>query len=448
MLLIIVLNFTIFSCNSDDNTTNTQPNPNEVTDAINPIKSPDNTTPDDNDLGNPMPEAPSPEDQNPSNPTPTDPVTPPVPETPAPEDQNPPKPDTPSTKNTSFTDEIDRAFFKQVKGFADIYDKKEIIDDFIFGEHPMYYIQTVGGDFFKTGNAIKGFVINPQSQIEGAQKLGANESFGLNIYRLDSFMKEAESKLKSPNGNGFFSSFSFNGKGKYYLQKYSKNSVTGINKTSDITTAVHEAFHILHQSNGAQNPNWEFSFNWTQDTKNFPFTKEIVELQMLTSEIFKEFPNITDKNIIRKKMKQYIAIASKELEIDPSQQKLIKNMALEQERIEGGAYYIESMAKHEFFNLKESFWGNLYGIPIKAKSKNKLKKILSFGFFYESGASVMYGINFLDKSKTAKYNSKTPFEIISEMIPMTAAEKADALNEAKVSVNWKLIQEKTVELTK
>jgi len=351
-----------------------------------------------------------------------------------------------TTGDTSFTDEVDRAFFKQIQGFSSIYNAKNIIEDFNFGKYPMYYIQTEGGDFNNIGTAKKAFIINPQSTIKGAKKLGDNESFGLNIYRFDIDMTKGINHLKT--GNGYFSSIEIDSMEGYYLQTYTKERSIGINGTTDITTAAHEAFHIIHQRKSAFNPAWKYNFDGIQDQKNFPFTKEIVELQILTSEILLEFPNITDKKIITEKMKQYIAIKSEAMRIDPSQRKLVKNMELNQERIEGGAYYVEIMAKREFYNNKEPFFGFTYGIPLKAKTKAQMKNILSFGYFYESGASVMYAINQLDPKKMLEYNTNTPFDIINKMLPMTSNEKSEALKAAKASADWKAIQEKAVDFTK
>jgi len=409
LLTIKLLALTIFGCSSDENMDNTQPEK-EANIVENPIKSP----------------------ETPSTSTPT------------------PTPNPSSDVDTAYTDETDRAFFKQISGFTNIYDKKEIISDYKFEQYPMYYIQTTGiniDNFSETGKAVKGFVINPLTKIEGAQKLGKNESFGLNIYRLDREIKRAEKLLKSPEGNGIYDTFNIDGN-NYYLQKYSKIRVIGLNGAAEISLASHEAFHFMYQ-NSSVNSNWRSSWpNWIQNTEAFPFTKEVVELQILLSEILKDFPNITDKNIIRKKMKQYIAIRSKAIEIDPSPQKLLKLMSLPQERVEGGAHYIEAMASREFFNNKDSFWSQRFGIPLQAENKKQLKDMLSFGFFYSSGASVMFGINVLDKSKMAEYNSKTPFDIISGMIPMNASEKTEALKAAKASVNWKLIQETATKFTK
>jgi len=349
--------------------------------------------------------------------------------------------------DTSLTDETDQELFKQIKGHADFYKKGTCFEDFVFGEYPLYLVQVEGSVFNGTNlKALKGYVLNPSTVTSEMKKLGSNESYGLNVYRFDPPMQDALNELKG--GNGVFSfNYEINGDNIYYLQIYNKENTAGFNKTNSISTITHEAFHDMHQTRGPQNPDWSFSRGWIQDTENFPFTRELVELQILVSEIFIDYPNITDQELISKKLKQYLAIRSKEMEIDPSSRELIKNMALQQERIEGGAYYAEMCGKRDYFKEDYKFFGFVYGIPLEAKSRDELKGMLNFGNFYSVGASVLYSLTMLDKERVKQYDSKTPFQMASELFPLTAQEKAAALEEAKASVNWQAIQDKAAEFT-
>lgn len=367
------------------------------------------------------------------------------------------------TVSTSLTNELDRMFFEQLKGFGDIYDTKKNISDYNFLNYPMYFI-------FKNedGNVEKGFVINPISTIENAVKLGENENFGLNIYRYDKQMNDGLEELNGADGNGLYGfDFTIKGENNYYLQTYEKKGVKGLNGLNDITTAAHEAFHDHYQTTKAStNSKWNFSFNLIQDEKNFPITKELLELQLLNTEILKEFPNITDVSLIREKMKQYVSIKSEELELDPTSNKLILNTELEQERLEGAPHYVEILARREFSLLNandpnyesfgfstldsdESFFTPIKGhLPFtyKIESRSSLQRVMGFDVAYPMGASVIYAINKLNKEKVQLINSQTPYRIISEMLNLSDSEKSRALVKAKASVDWKKIQDRATQL--
>lgn len=84
---------------------------------------------------------------------------------------------------------------------------------------------------------------------------------------------------------------------------------------------------------------------------------------------------------------------------------------------------------------------------MEANSKFELKKMLSFGSFYPVGASVLYAISMLDHDKIKDYNSKTPYQMASELLNLSPAEKASALERAKLSEDWAAIQKKASDLT-
>lgn len=330
LLGLIITCVTLIKCGKDSDDTRGGNAPSEQ--EIDPISKPDEPM-------SPLPIGTTP----PSNPT--------LPSTPT---------EVPNNFTTNYADKVDLELFKQLKGHVDYYAKGEFYTDFVLGEYPMYLIQTDGGTFSNTGDPIKGFIFNPKEVLPEMKRLGNNESYGLNIYRYDDIVKKATQDLIA--GNGLFKfGYTINNKKGYYLQTYGEAMVLGSNNSSAITTISHEAFHDMHQDHGLQNPNWVRSEEWTQDRYNFPFTKELVELQILVSEIFIDFPNVTDKEILRDKLKQYVAIRSKELELDTSEKQLIRNMSLVQERIEGGAYLAEISAKRDYFGKKHKIlWNNLW----------------------------------------------------------------------------------------
>jgi len=364
--------------------------------------------------------------------------------------------------DTSLTNEVDRKFFEQLKTFGDIYAKKEFIDDYGFINYPMYFIIKASDGKFE-----KGFVMNPISEINDAIKLGTNENLGLDIYRLDTNIDAAVTALS--NGNGLYDfNFSIEGKNNYYVQIYTEEGTKGLNGLSDVTTAAHEAFHDFYQTkDGATNSDWEFAFNGIQDQDNFPTMKELLELQILNTEILKELPNSSDISVITNIMKQYVAIKSKELEIDPSAQKLILNMEIEQERLEGSAHYVEILGRREFSVLnvndpyyegfgisaldsEESFFTPEKGhlpLTFTIDSKSSLQDVMGFSIAYPVGASVIYGISKIDREKVKLIKTQTPYAIISNILNLSDSDKNEALEAAKNSVDWTAIQDRATVLS-
>lgn len=380
----------------------------------------------------------------------------PVPETPDNGDNGstPDVPDVPSPNgNTNYTNEVDRKFLKQLKGYMDFYQSGASIEDYALWAYPIYLVSIEGGSFFNTvdGKPVHGFIINPTNVVSNMKKLGANEYNGLNIYRYDDPLEKAANYLKTAINDTFSFRYKIEGQdGTFYMQAYNKSQVIGLDEDAAINTLAHEAHHAIHQERGHKlNKEWRYIQGSIQDYNSFPFTKELAELQILVSEIFREFPNVTDKNILREKLKQYVAIRSKEMEIDPSDRKLIKNMCLTEERKEGGAYFVEIGAHRNYFKENTLYYGYTYGIPMEPtkSSTSSLRDTLGHWTFYPAGASVLHAISIIDKQKLQEYDTKTPFQIASDLLNMTEQEKKDALAAAKASVDWAAIQKRAADET-
>jgi len=338
---------------------------------------------------------------------------------------------------------IDKQLFVQIKAAADVFKTDEIWDGYKLADYPIYLIHKK-----KSGAVDKGFIINPLSNVTNASKVSSEDAKGLDVYRYDEQIQEAISLLNSSDGNGLYKfDFEIDGEKKYYLQVYTDQEVVnGENKLivpsdvfdqnaynfSAIGFIIHECFHIYQDS-------WD---NPSSLTSAWP-TKEELELRILTHEIFKDFPNgAIDINLLKTKLKQYIAIREKELEIASEEHK----ETLLAELSEGTAKFIESMAVRKIFPNRANEPFELVSTSLDSNYKFKNQEQFLFildQLHYDIGSSVCYGISKIDKKSLKEIESgKTPFQIIKGIMNLKKEEINKNFEAAKASANWKSIQNK------
>ena len=339
-------------------------------------------------------------------------------------EDNPSNPSDPSGE-TSLTENVDREFLKQIKGMSDIFAKNEIWNGYSYGSFRQYVI------YISNSQPQRAYLVNPGSTVSGATKLGENENQGANAWRYDGKMQEAYDLLFGSNGNQAYDfNFQIDGQG-YYIQVYKDEDILQGGEGINLTT--HENFHDYQNS-------WTEVPNAVQDVPNFPVTKELLELQILGAEIFKGLPNApTDQAELRKLLEQYVAIRTKELELDPSPGKLVRNMELAQEQGEGSAKYIEVMSHRQYFNSNAQLMQfTLLDLPPTTKAE--VQDNVSFNILYNTGGSAIYILDVLGANIEDMQNGKTPYDIAVAFLNMTQSEMDAALAEAKNHPKWGDIQ--------
>ncbi len=325
---------------------------------------------------------------------------------------------------------IDKIFFSQIKKSSDVFDKDEIWKSYHFSDYPKYFI-------FRDKNQkpIRAYVINPVTKLRGAVKIASSEALGLDLYRYDRGLVKANDKLKK--GNDYFDFyFPIEGK-KYYAQMYSDKTVKD-NQNGAYQLAVHEVFHIF------QGKNWKENESVIQGEKNYPITKDLLALQILSTKIAEEMPAEKDKAKIENYLKMYVAIRSEEMRIDPTK-KMVKNMANEQEKGEGTAKYIETMNSYKVTSNFESVFNGLSTEYIK--TKKVVRSHFAFGVWYDTGAAAVYMLKNMGvdvETKIAK--GYTPYDIAVEKLKLSDAQKSSALKSAKDEFKWGEILKETQRL--
>jgi len=134
-------------------------------------------------------------------------------------------------------------------------------------------------------------------------------------------------------------------------------------------------------------------------------------------------------------LSMYIAIRSKEIEVDPSSKKLVKNMANSQEVSEGTAKYVDyTLSKDLFENFDKTYEVMSLG---DITSKKEVRSYFAWGIWYSTGAAVVYmlkqkGVNVEEGVK----NGKTLYQLASETMNLTNSQKESFLNLARTEFEY------------
>jgi len=128
------------------------------------------------------------------------------------------------------------------------------------------------------------------------------------------------------------------------------------------------------------------------------------------------------------------------MELDPSSQQLVRNMANEQEKIEGIARYIDNKIGESVINGFETSYSDPdYFSWIK--DRNEMRSEFAFGIWYGTGAAVTYMLKNQEISIEADIkNGKTLFDVAEAAVQLSSTQKTAMLEKAKNEFNWPAIE--------
>ena len=333
----------------------------------------------------------------------------------------------PQVPSSLITDQIDLKHFEQLTTSANLLNENNIWEGYPFSSYQHYLIRLEGN------KPTKGFIINPSSSIAGSQKVELASTSDMEVYRFDGIIKEAFEHLFA--GNGLFDfDYEINGD-KYYLQTYSEQDVED---GEALAVNVHENFHFYQFG-------WAEKSSSFQDFDNFPVQRELLELQLLTVEILRGVEKVNDKAQLRDLLKQYVALRTEEIRLDPTQNGLITNHSNYQELVEGTAKYIEvktlvnsSLFPNATFEFVNTATLDRNGIT----SKNSVRELMGQLVFYDTGSAVTYILAELGIDIKRLENNQYPYDLATELLGMSSLESAQALEAAKMHSLWAEIQTK------
>ncbi|UTT86894.1 hypothetical protein LZI70_15850 [Vibrio pelagius] len=357
------------------------------------------------------------------------------------------KPVTPDTTETTLTDKYDREMISQIAKASKTLSDEKIWFDYgnWYKSAPIYMLRM---DDVNNKDPLKVFLFNPVEPDKSFQKLGQNESSGLDTYRNDVNMHLANDKINKLNGMFDFD-YKFE-KGVYYAQKYHKlemspNNVDHGHKTIDrnISLNIHENFHKY------QLKNFKIPSSFVQVLDGYPVNAELIELKLLTLQTFKGLPKSITKSEATSLLKKYVALTKKQIEIDTSEKRLVENMGLWQELTEGSAKYVETVAIRKMFaHAKDSTFVYSWFLENEYKTAKEVKEQFGFGIFYETGAAAIWLLNQAGYDLKKLESGVSPYQAATELLGDSFDYDLELLNLYATTPNASEIKYKAKELAR
>ncbi len=310
-------------------------------------------------------------------------------------------------------DNIDREAFSQVSKLSKTLREEKIWNGYNVNNYHIYLIHTDRND-----NPINGYIINPHKNFSGMTKLSADDSFGLDVYEYNEVKDHMMNAINQSNGT-YDLNYEFEGE-LYQLMAYSDYLVESRQLG---TLLVHEVFHTFQR-------NWAWIWGANQDSDNYPLSKELVALQVLSLSALEGLPSETNVEELRERLKMYLAIRMEEMRLDFSSAKLVRSMANTQERSEGTANFVEEYSYHLTYDKSYNF---VSFDPHKIEDRywhgeRYIRDYFTWSIWYNTGASVVYCLKKLGVNiETELSKAQTPFDVAEAFINLTDSEKQSYL---------------------
>ena len=171
---------------------------------------------------------------------------------------------------------IDAQLLSQIKKASDVLSNDQIWPGYELDQYPLYLVHVDSN-----GDPDKGFVVNPQTEIEGATKLQDDENGGLNAYRYDLEAENAFKVINGEEGNGLYDfNFIIDLKG-YYIQTYTDEQVKAGEELSEVPGGFFDPSKVLlssidfivHENFHTYQEDWTFFGSSTPKNLAFLSTK-------------------------------------------------------------------------------------------------------------------------------------------------------------------------------
>lgn len=289
------------------------------------------------------------------------------------------------------------------------------------------------------GSNPRGYLLNPVGSVEGSIKLNVDQSFGLNLYRNDKFIKDANDVLGEDGLFNFGDLFSINGTPFFLIRSKSKEQYTFYDDFKNVNDnwvpliMVHEMFHTY------QIAKWSYPQEGTQDFLNYPLTIDVMTYELALFDLMKSAHLVNGQVQAREKLAQYIVLFEEMIAHDPSSLLIVKNMGTFQQFLEGSARYVEHFAAHNsiYPSINEDpthGWGAyLDGL----NSGDLVRHIFAVRAWYHVGSGVIHLLNEVGEPVHDRMmNGETPYDISVDLLELTDLEK-DTIREQLVNgLGW------------
>ncbi|YCO00833.1 hypothetical protein ACB087_07345 [Vibrio sp. VNB-15] len=336
---------------------------------------------------------------------------------------------------TAMTNEVDNKLFEQFNASVNALKFQSVWDG--YGEYlektPVYLLRLDE----KSNTPETAYLVSPHKAPEEAQKLGGNESGALSIYKYETNMHVFHDAINKGNG-AYERQYAFNGS-KYYLQVYkpSDTFLKGEHQRNTIALAVHEMFHDY------QLKHFKDPANYFNELNGYPVNAEQITYKLAVLDLFKALPKVMTQDEAKSILKRYIALTQEQINIDSSSKQYAKNMGLGQELFEGSAWYVEVMALRSAMpNFSELKFVDSYAFTTQYQNRESVESQFGWGYFYPSGAAVIYALKSAGYDILQLEKGVTPFEAAKQVVG--TFDITDTLNQIKQSADFKALEQKAL----
>lgn len=322
--------------------------------------------------------------------------------------------------------DIDKEFFGQISTLSNSIKSNHIWEGLDLTKERIYFVYVD-----KDNQPTRGFILNPHIKFDGALEIFKSDSHGMNISVYNGPKGQMLEVLNNANSQ-FVPNYDFNDK-KYHIIKYSDTEVADHSASSVLVSG------IFVSRQGTTGENWAQPDVSILDPGPYPYYMEGVALQILSLSTLKSLPTLTNPEEIKDILGMYVAIRSKEMELDPTEDYSVKNIANYMEWKDGATNYVEKMSQILAYSTGQFIIHDPFKMEEAVGSKEDIKNYFTSEIWGETGASVIYCLKSLGvEVEPAIRTGKAPYELANEYLGLNNNDKEVFLNKAKQSYNWEL----------
>ncbi len=191
--------------------------------------------------------------------------------------------------------------------------------------------------------------------------------------------------------------------------------------------------------------------NYIQDLDGLFLTSETMPYILLLYDVMIDAYHVSDQESKRKLLEYYVSIYDKLLELDPTEDNLIRKHGFLLEKREGVARYIEVFGTLNSLdnNTIEDPTHGYQNVGENAIFRQDVIDVYSFRIFYHTGAGAVYLLNSLGYENLDQdflIPTNTSYDLARDFVGLSEEELENVLENAKEEYQWSDIEERAAYL--